>query len=161
MALRRCFRRSEGEGRIVEVGCWEGRSTIALARTAHPLTVHAVDTWMGSPGEPSEALAAERDVYATFLENVAQHTLGNVVAHRTDWRAYFAADRSPLRFLHIDAEHSYQAVRDNIEAALPLLEPGGVICGDDRHHEPVARAVIDVFGKYAFDASLWWWSRGL
>jgi predicted O-methyltransferase YrrM len=144
-------------GTIVEVGCWEGRSTVALARAVAPDVVHAVDTWHGSPGEPSADLAAERDVFATFVANVAELTAGNVVPHRVGWRGYFAEHAEPIRFLHIDAEHTYREVFDNIEAALPLMAAGAVMCGDDAHHEPVQQAVIEHFGnRAARSASLWW-----
>lgn len=143
-------------GVIVEVGSWEGRSTVALANAAYPDVVHAVDTWKGSPGEISAELAASRDVYSTFQANIVKLTEGNVQAHRMGWRHYFIhRDPEPIRLLFIDAEHSYKEVRENIEKALPHMSPGGIICGDDAHHEPVLRAVIDVFGDADIDATLW------
>lgn len=143
-------------GDIIEVGSWEGRSTIALANAAHPAVVHAVDTWRGSPGEISRDLAAQRDVFATFTGNVRTATRGNVQPHRMGWRHYFLhRDPNPIRLLFIDAEHTYVEVRENIEAALPHMAPGGVICGDDAHHLPVARAVLDVFGDAELAATLW------
>lgn len=148
------------EGRIVEVGCWEGRSTVGLANAAFPEVVHAVDTWAGSPGEISETLAAERDVYATFLANMATLTAGNVQAHRMDWRDYFA-DRSPVKFIHIDATHSYDEVRENVEAVKPLMVPGGIVCGDDAHDEQVLRAARDALGTVTVNANLWMWCSGL
>jgi hypothetical protein len=106
-------------GDVVEVGCWEGRSTVALANAVHPAKVHAVDTWQGSPGEISADLASERDVFHTFLSNIGGLTAGNVVPHAMGWRDYFNEHRAPVRFLHIDAEHTFREVFDNIEAALP------------------------------------------
>lgn len=140
------------EGDVVEIGCWEGRSTIALAAACKPAMVHAVDTWNGSPGEISASLAGERDVYATFLEN----TEGlNITPHRMGWRAYLPTS-GPIRFLHIDAQHTYPEVRDNIAAALPLMVPGSVMCGDDQHHPPVRQAVLEAFPTALVNASLWW-----
>ena len=47
-------------------------------------------------------------------------------------------------------------VFDNIEAALPLMVAGGIICGDDAHHPPVIQAVTEHFGSdYRRDATLW------
>lgn len=144
-------------GDIIEVGCWEGRSTVALANAVHPETVHAVDTWEGSPGEISADLAADRDVHAQFLANVAELTAGNVEAHRMGWRDFFAGQTRPVKFLHIDAEHTYTEVRDNIEAARPLVVSGGIICGDDNHHPPVAQAVLDTLGPTTkVVATLWY-----
>jgi len=157
-AVARLVQRTRGlAGRIVEVGSWEGRSTVAIANAAHPDIVHAVDTWQGSPGEISAELASQRDVFATFTENIDQLTRGNVEPHVMGWRDYFAEDKAPVRFLHIDAEHTYTEVFDNITTALPLMVAGGIICGDDNHHPPIQRAVRDTLGRFYVDASLWWW----
>ena len=144
-------------GTVVEVGCWEGRSTVALANAVWPLNVRAVDTWQGSPGEISADLAAERDVFASFQRNIVSLTRGNVWPYRMGWREYFAENRDPVKFCHIDATHSYEEVRENIETVLPLMVPGGVLCGDDAHHGPVQRAVLDVFGDVPVEATLWYW----
>lgn len=155
-ALVRLARRVRNlEGRVVEIGCWEGRSTVALANAIWPADVDAVDTFQGSPGEISADLAAERDVLATFRANVADLTRGNVKTHVQGWREY--EDESPVRFLHVDAEHTYREVFDTIEHFRPLMARGGVICGDDAHHPPVIEAVHDQLAPVAFDATLWWW----
>jgi SAM-dependent methyltransferase len=146
-------------GLVVEVGCWTGRSTCALANSVWPTTVHAVDTWQGSPGEISAELAAERDVFEQFRRNVVSFTRGNVQPHRMGWREWFAGNTDPIRFLHIDAEHTYDEVRENIEAALPFMSERGVICGDDAHHPPVIQAVTDVLGPTERSATLWVWRR--
>lgn len=143
-------------GRIVEIGSWEGKSTIALANAVRPAVVDAVDTWEGSPGEPSWELAHGRDVFATFDDNVTAWTCGNVIAHRMDWRDYFDGDQSPCRFVFIDAEHSYREVKDALDVVVPLMVPGGIVCGDDVHHPPIAQAVIDTFGPVVpWTANLW------
>lgn len=156
-ALAELYEKTAGvHGRVIEVGCWEGRSTIALANACHPEIVHAVDTWQGSPGEISAELAADRDVFARFKANVFAETCGNVEPFRMDWRTYFAAHNDPIRFLHIDATHSFEEVRDNIAAALPFMAPGSIICGDDVHHPPVQEAVLETLPTAFVLATLWW-----
>lgn len=145
-------------GDVIEVGCWEGRSTVALANACHPEHVQAIDTWAGSPGEISADLAQGRDVYATFAGNIETLTAGNVTPHRMGWRQYLADTRGPVKFIHIDAEHTYTEVRDTIEAVRPLMVPGGVICGDDNHHPPIQDAVRDTLGNAWLCASLWHWT---
>jgi predicted O-methyltransferase YrrM len=141
-------------GDVVEIGSWEGRSTLALAAAVAPDPVHAIDTWCGSPGEPSESLAAGRDVYATFLANTEGR---NIIPHRMGWREYLGSTDRPLKFVFIDAEHSYREVYDTIETVLPRMVPGGVICGDDQHHPPVKEAVIEWFGpSTSVKATVWW-----
>ena len=144
-------------GAVIEVGCWEGRSTIALANAVFPDPVHAVDTWQGSPGEISHDLARERDVYATFAANIAEATDGNVTPHRMGWREFLRDWDDPIRFVHIDATHTYDEVAANIVAVQPHMVPGGIICGDDAHHEPIREAVRDTLGNAYLTASLWHW----
>ena len=147
-------------GQIVEIGCWEGRSTIALAKAAYPETVCAVDTWQGSKGEVSERIAARRDVYTIFMDNVKELTAGNVAPFRMTWQEWFALNDEPIKFLHIDALHDYDDVKANIETALQFIVPGGIICGDDVGFEPVRTAVLDVLEPYASvitKATEWLW----
>lgn len=161
-ALADLYRKTEGlEGRVVEIGSWEGRSTVALANACHPHIVHAVDTWEGSPGEISAELAVGRDVFGTWKRNIYTETQGNVQAFRMGWRDfvvhYQATTDDPVRFLFIDAEHTYVEVRDTIAAFLPLMAPRAVICGDDQHHPPVRDAVLEAFPHAYVVANLWWW----
>ena len=133
-------------GLVIEIGCWEGRSTCALANAIHPRVVHAVDTWQGSAGEISYQLAQQRDVYATWQANIAELTEGNVIPHRMGWREYVPTITEPVALCFIDAEHTYREVFDNITAILPHMAPGGVICGDDVHHPPIVNAIRDTLG---------------
>jgi Methyltransferase domain len=148
-------------GMILEIGSWEGRSTIALANAAFPRHVHAVDTWAGSPGEISEELASGRDVHATFVANVAESTEGNVVEHRMGWREFVPTIEGDVALCFIDAEHTYREVRDNIMAILPFIPKGGIICGDDQHHPPIRQALAEIFDPaYVWvSASVWWWVK--
>lgn len=145
-------------GEIVEVGSWEGRSTVALANAVCPRKVHAVDTWAGSPGEPSADLASRRDVFAQFCSNIHQWTKGNVTAHRMGWRE-FVPKVEQVALLFIDAEHTYREVFDNVVAFLPKMRPGSVICGDDAHHPPIRQALDDLFGpgEWSQEATVWSW----
>jgi predicted O-methyltransferase YrrM len=144
------------DGLIVEIGAWEGRSTVALANAAFPRIVHSVDTWEGSPGEISAVLAAERDVHGTWAENVHQLTARNVEAHRMGWREYVPTITEPIALAFIDAEHTYTEVRDNVLALLPKMAPGGIICGDDQHHPPVRQALQELFpDEVMVKATVW------
>lgn len=156
--LERLARATNGlDGDVVEIGSWEGNSTLVLAAAVAPTYVHAVDTWEGSPSDDTGRYAAERDVYATFVANT---TGRNVWRHRMDWRSYFTYLPSPMRLCFIDADHAYQEVYDNIVAAKPLIVPGGVLCGHDIGFPEVA-AAVDATVPYAardHEAMFWWWT---
>lgn len=159
-ALAACVRSvAHVEGSIVEIGSWEGRSTIAAANAAWPRVVRAVDTWAGSPGEVSAELAAKRDVFARWMTNVGQWTKGNVQSFRMGWRDYvdFGFVEPPVALVFIDAEHTYREVVDTVSTFLPLMAPDGVICGDDAHHPPIRDALDELFGldRVEFRATMW------
>jgi predicted O-methyltransferase YrrM len=141
-------------GRIVEIGAWEGRSTIAMANATTRI-VHSVDTWKGSPSDVSHELADERDVFQRYMANIKAATKGNVVPHRMDWRDYRDTDDSTVALLFIDAEHTYDEVYDNIQAFLPIMAPGGIMCGDDATHPPVWSAVTNSFPEAAYAGVVW------
>lgn len=145
------------EGMVVEIGAWEGRSTVAMANSAHPRSIHTVDTWNGSPGEISGPLAASRDVFGQWMANIGHYTRGNVIPHRMGWREFASDFPGPVALVFIDAEHTYREVTDNIEAFRDRMSPGGIMCGDDAHHPPVRRAVLDAFPgeEVTHEASLW------
>lgn len=147
-------------GHVIEIGAWEGRSTVALANALHPRPLITIDTWDGSHGEISSELAAERDVFAQWQVNVDELTQGNVTAIRKDWRDALSNVDGEIALAFIDAEHSYREVYDNIAALLPRMAVGGIICGDDAHHGPVQDAVGELLGDKVFVlATLWIWQK--
>lgn len=145
-------------GCIVEVGSWEGRSSVALARAADPRLVHCVDTWAGSPGEISADLAGRRDVFAQWQANVDHCTRGNCVPHRMGWREWVRDElHGSIALGFIDAEHSYREVYDNTLAFMQRLAPGGILCGDDAHHPPVQQALNELLPGWTREATCWIW----
>jgi predicted O-methyltransferase YrrM len=52
-----------------------------------------------------------------------------------------------IEFCFIDANHTYEFVRKDIEAFLPKMKKGGVIAGHDynEHHPGVIQAVNEIF----------------
>lgn len=150
------------EGDIIEVGSWEGRSTIDIANFFVPANVIAIDHWKGDLTNLANgvaAIAARRDVFAAFKANMDAATKGNYVVARMDWRDYVWEGR--IRFLFIDGQHTYNEVYDNIEVAIPLMVEGGVIAGDDYTVGQVERAAKRALGREPTHhggpgAAIWW-----
>lgn len=137
-----------GTGSIVEVGSWEGRSTITIANQCFPDLVHSIDHWQGDIGNVKVAeLAASRNVYATFIANMNAATKGNYLVHKMSWRAMNWKELAPIKFLFIDGDHTFNEVFDNINVALPLMSKGGVIAGDDYSIKGVKQAVLETLGE--------------
>lgn len=153
------------EGGVMEVGCWEGRSAVCIAQSIQPRILYCVDHWRGNDDEGHEEsvrLAQERDVGRAFLRNTALLTPGNVSTHKMDWREWFTIwGNGPIAFLHLDASHDYESVRDCLAAILPFLVPGAILCGDDYFHSGVQRGVREVLGAaHDVGGRLWVWQKG-
>jgi predicted O-methyltransferase YrrM len=160
------------DGAVMEIGCWEGKSTIALANACYPDPVFAVDTWAGSRAEgvehPTVVIARQRDVYAQFAANIKALTRGNVTPVRADCFDTLAAWQAPLKLVHIDASQDYQSVCRTIDGCLPHLVRGGILCGDDFQTADatrldldggVERAVRDRLPGFEQHHNFWLWQR--
>lgn len=163
---------------FLEVGCWEGRSTIALAKAIEPRTLHAIDHFAGDDDNPhgggvTPQLAQSRDVMGRFLSNVAAAGCTNVELHAYRWQRFFeriAQDQPTpvsIGFCHIDGAHDYESVYRNIEAVLHFAVPGTVLCGDDVLQSDVKRAILKAAERFSLrphiseDATCmnFWWMR--
>jgi SAM-dependent methyltransferase len=144
-------------GAIVEVGVAHGRSLAYLARRSLDAKklhfIIGVDRWLYVS-------------WAEFQRGMAEHApeeLAYIVPMRA--RSLDAArafsDKS-LDAVWIDASHEYEHVRDDIEAWLPKVKPGGVIGGHDYSEADwpgVVRAVRERFGHLepAGQRRYCWW----
>lgn len=170
-------RNAPKNGIYIEIGSWEGKSSIAIARAINDgRLLFCVDTWRGNEDEsaviggehPSVTKAKERDVFSTFMDNVRDSGLGNVIPFKLSWQMYYAAHASSLAqdiaFLHIDASHDYASVKATIETFLPHMMPGSVMCGDDYLtaddtredlHGGVMRAVKELLPSHSSVHNMW------
>lgn len=163
-------------GNIIEIGCWEGRSTVRLANTCYPETLICNDTWKGNVAEglitggkhPSECICEERDVYGTFIHNMDTLTKKNYKIVKQDCLEWLKEYNEPIKFCHIDASHDYYSVYNTISLLLPHVVKGGILCGDDfvnanqeRHdlHGGVERAVRELLPNVKNNCDLWYWVK--
>jgi predicted O-methyltransferase YrrM len=141
-------------GRMVEIGTWLGRSLAAILPTAiaRQIGVWCVDTWKGSPEDPTEQLVQSGlDAFASFEANMRRLKYwGTFSVIRADQS--LAAQRFPddsLDLVFLDADHRYEVVIRDIRLWWPKLRSGGVFSGHDYGdvHPGVAKAVNELFGS--------------
>lgn len=150
--------------KIVEVGCWQGRSTRVLADNT-PGSVWAVDHWLGSEEHREMMKSKSPDwLYSTFYMNLIDHIgVYKVFPKRmssVDMAAKFrrALDRPVFDMVFIDASHDFESVKADIESWRPLVVLGGLLCGHDAGFPPVARAV-QTFVRGAKQAGVIWYKE--
>ncbi len=151
---------------VVEVGSWQGLSTRAIAEAVRPHRglVYCVDHWLGSAAEPGELECARgRDIFRIFRANMVRHGLwGHIrpmVMPSADAARVFADKTADLVF--IDANHRYEQVLRDIQAWLPKVREGGIICGHDYDgaHQGVVRAVQEALPEFRVVLNCLWHRR--
>lgn len=127
---------STTRGDMLEVGSYQGRSTVLLASLKR--TLHCVDPWDDSfntevPGDVS---------FKKFIANLAERGITNVVPYRmhiADW---------PLRevsFAYLDGDHTYSGTLEQVRVA---VDCGAVVIAVHDTHDPqVSRACEEMLGR--------------
>jgi predicted O-methyltransferase YrrM len=135
---------------IVEVGSWVGETALALNRGCPQAHIHCVDTWRGSPSDLTSAMAVRygrNAVLGAFVKN----TEGKPIQAKVGTSKGAAAEWSePIDMLFIDAEHTYEALKSDIEAWWPHLKPGGILAIHDYRDAQfpgVTKAFDEKFGS--------------
>ena len=161
------------DGEIIEIGCWEGKSTIALANNCFPETLICNDNWLGNTQESlitgvthvTEQILKVRDVYSIFINNMDIYTKQNYKVVKEDCIEWLKRFDGKIKFIHIDASHEYESVYETIKLVLPKMVKGAVLCGDDylnsniscvALHGGVERAVKEALPKHHNIDNLWY-----
>lgn len=133
------------EGRVVgaEIGVFAGDLSARLLTLRPDLTLYMIDSWIGDgksyigkTGDWHAALTQEtqnaykaRTVAVTkFADNRAR------ILDCTSERAAGIVKDASIDFVFIDADHSYEGCKADINLWLPKLKPNGLLCGHDYDH---------------------------
>lgn len=140
---------------IVEVGSWLGRSSVAIALgmgERHEMI--CVDTWKGTKNESEYYFKTEEPAVEIFKNNLLQYVgwLPRMIIGDSVESAALVADES-IGLFFLDADHSEEAVTRDLRAWLPKMALGGIMAGHDSWHDPIKRALRNVFAGRVGDAS--------
>lgn len=143
-ALARLIPRTGGRD-MVEVGVFDGATSMGLLYRFPKLTLTMVDPWRLYPDKnllseddwPAvKALALGRTEFAVDRRIVYEAT--SLIA--AGWKPDASQD-----IVFIDGDHSYEAVFADIRAWWPKVRLGGILCGHDYPHRrfPGVRRAVD------------------
>ena len=146
---------SEG-GNFVELGCFKGKSTsfivTEIINQKKNVSFYAVDSFEGSTNSSDanevQAYNGISNIEIDFKANT-KHLYKYFFTYKE--LSHEAADNfedGEVDCLFIDAGHSYEAVKKDIEAWLPKMKPNGIIAGHDYNAwAGVKKAVDEKFGN--------------
>ena len=154
---------------VVEIGVWQGGSTVFMAKTLKRLNldsvVISVDTWLGAWDHWLDAnlfndLKIEGgypQLYKSFATHVVSHDVADYVVplplDSVNASVILQKLNIKVDMLHIDAAHDYRSVLTDLESWWPLLNVGGVFIGDDYSHDwpGVMQATDEFLAKNTHD----------
>lgn len=123
----------QGKGAIVEIGSWQGKSTIWLGKgslAGKQVKVWAIDPHTGS--EEHHQLFGLVNTLDEFKRNVARSGLDGLVApivmSSKDAAAGFDA---PVELVFIDGAHDYESAKTDFEMWFPKVVEGGIMAFHD------------------------------
>lgn len=143
---------------VVEVGCYLGKSTAYLSSKLHPeATILAIDPFPYL-APIADRVEAREDLYGCFVSNMLQTGSKNVIPLRTTSLIASKFVRNDLAAVMIDANHTYEAVKEDIGVWLPKMRAGSLFCGHDygAEHFGVKLAVDELLaGKFTLQGQCW------
>jgi Methyltransferase domain len=149
-----------------EIGVWKGDFSRVLLDHVQPKELHLIDPWrfFDDPDHAGSfyggAVAkGQGDMDAIYESVVARFdreiNCGVVRVHREmSVDAATAFDDASFDWVYVDGDHTYDAVKSDLELYRPKVKPGGLICGDDYGSDRwpgVARAVDENVKSAAVD----------
>lgn len=138
----------------VEIGVWQGRSALSMAESCRGTRkkVYAVDPWLDDSQSPQSLrevstsnVLSFQEAYLAFLTNLQHFELQEwcIPIRDTSLNVAKAWQNGLIDLIFIDGSHEYDAVVADLEAWIPLIKTGGIICGDDWSWPTVRSAVLD------------------
>lgn len=143
---------------ILELGSFHGRSARAMLDNSEA-TLWCVDSWTGieNPG-PDHAVITEDDFF-TFLRNTSDLHHRMVILRMFTRQAAEVLDGLRFDMIFIDANHTYEAVKFDVTTFMPMVSPGGILCGHDYNinYPGCMKAVRELVpNKQIGGANIWW-----
>jgi len=120
----------------VEVGVQYGLFSDHILHHSSIDTLYSVDPWMMFSQEDYQDMGnvTQREQDSRYLYAVTQlrrHQYRSVIVRRTSEEAATILADHMMDFVYIDANHSYEQCRHDLELWWPKLRPGGLFSGHD------------------------------
>lgn len=161
----------ETESKMIEIGSYMGESTLLFASSGLFNQIYAIDPFHIDE-EFSNTTLKQDEKYSgydsfdisIFVEKEFKTNtrfFDNITLVKE--YSFNCADsfvNSTVDFIYIDGEHTYEAVKQDLELFLPKLKEGGVVSGHDYYPERwpgVVKAVNETLGSpdFIFDDTSW------
>jgi predicted O-methyltransferase YrrM len=154
IAVQRVVKRLPAGARLVELGSFQGRSSVAIAAVLPPgARLYCVDHFQGSPEHQTMKLdlGSLRQAFDRHMVEFGVQDRVEVMALSTrEAAARFQPDS--LDFVLLDAAHDFDSVHADLIDWYPKLKPGACLVCDD--YEPAWPGVMQAVQALALEGKL-------
>lgn len=166
--LREWVLETEGPAPVVEIGCFQGRSSVVLGQAAKEtgrqlLCIDSWDnwragrlewtgkTWKAKPGRVKTNGDSIIRAFGRHMVNADLKSDVDYIVFRQ--KSTEAAKEIPkASFVMVDGDHSFEGVMADLENWIPKIE-SGTLCGDDYFH-PKFAGVREAWNQFAKENKL-------
>jgi len=114
----------------LEIGSYEGRSTIFFMEYFKEINLICVDTWQGSD-EQSDMTIDFKKIENNFDYNIKKYK-NNITKYKDTSDNFFKLNSNKnFDFIYIDGYHKYENILNDAQLAFKLLNKGGFMLLDD------------------------------
>jgi len=147
--LYKAAKKCKGNGVILEIGSWKGRSTIWLgqgSKSGNGVKIYAVDPHTGS--QEHNIMFGKVNTFDEFKKNIKLAGVDNIVIpiKSTSEEAFKKWGGKQIELLWIDGDHKYNSVILDYLLWGPLLIENGIIA----FHDTLKGDVVKVVKKYLY-----------
>lgn len=120
-----------------EIGVLRGEFSKHLLEHWNCKQLHLVDCWEDHPEDYDETFHNHKTNYQIMLDNLNSHKGRYEVCRGYSNIVVESFEDSFFDFIYVDANHSYEGCKQDLEAYWKKLKPGGLLMGDDYHLKDV------------------------
>ncbi|MBC7887144.1 MAG: class I SAM-dependent methyltransferase [Ferruginibacter sp.] len=136
-----------GEG--VEVGVWRGGFSDFLLKVWKGRKLYSVDPWKNfSSGVYVDDMNISQkefdEIYLDVREMLSRFRERSQIIRDLSVNASLKFKDESLDFVYLDARHSYEGVKEDIQAWYNKIKPGGLICGHDYLDKTIGNTLFGV-----------------
>jgi predicted O-methyltransferase YrrM len=120
--------------RILEIGAFEGRSTVWFLENIPNCLVTTIDTWQGGlDHDPNNTEISFIDAENNFIHNISYYTDRVTVFKDTSYNAltHLINNNKTFDFIYVDGSHTAADVNLDLILSFKLLNLGGLVYADD------------------------------
>ena len=123
----------EAELNILEIGAFEGRSTVFIADHFRKSHITTIDTWQGSPEHTDNPEIDFKKAKQNFDYNISFHNgrIKPIQGKSFDILIELYKSSQKFNFIYVDGAHDAKSVNSDLILSFSMLTIGGLIYCDD------------------------------